>query len=165
MFAFMEAADESKRLGGQPVKLADIIARAEAEANRQASRPRETAVDVVVYGGTSAGIIAAIQAERMGKSVVLIEPSNHLGGLTTGGLGATDIGNKAGHRRHGSRFLSPHLAALSERRRLDARNARRDTTPATRATIPTTTRCGRSSRTSRRRSIARCWTRPAITPS
>src|SRR5262245_11098137 len=51
-------------------------------------------VDVVVYGGTSSGIVAAIQAQRMGKSVVLVEPSNHLGGLTTGGLGATDIGNK-----------------------------------------------------------------------
>jgi len=52
------------------------------------------AVDIVVYGGTSSGIIAAIEAKRSGKSVVLIEPSNHLGGLTTGGLGATDIGNK-----------------------------------------------------------------------
>jgi hypothetical protein len=52
------------------------------------------AVDIVVYGGTSAGIVAAIQAKSMGKSVVLVEPSNHLGGLTTGGLGATDIGNK-----------------------------------------------------------------------
>jgi len=52
------------------------------------------AYDIVVYGGTSAGIVAAIQAGRMGKSVALIEPSNHLGGLTTGGLGATDIGNK-----------------------------------------------------------------------
>ena len=52
------------------------------------------AVDIVVYGGTSSGIVAAIQAKSMGKSVVLIEPSNHLGGLTTGGLGATDIGNK-----------------------------------------------------------------------
>jgi hypothetical protein len=51
-------------------------------------------IDVVVYGGTSAGITASIQAQRMGKSVVLLEPSNHLGGLTTGGLGATDIGNK-----------------------------------------------------------------------
>jgi hypothetical protein len=50
--------------------------------------------DVVVYGGTSSGIIAAIQANHMGKSVVLIVPSEHLGGLTTGGLGATDIGNK-----------------------------------------------------------------------
>jgi hypothetical protein len=51
-------------------------------------------VDVVIYGGTSAGIAAAVQARRLEKSVVLIEPSNHLGGLTTGGLGATDIGNK-----------------------------------------------------------------------
>ncbi len=51
--------------------------------------------DVVIYGGTSAGIAAAIQVKRMGKSVVLIEPSGHLGGLTTGGLGQTDIGNKA----------------------------------------------------------------------
>jgi hypothetical protein len=50
--------------------------------------------DVVVYGGTSAGVAAAVQARRMGKSVVLIEPSAHIGGLTTGGLGATDIGNK-----------------------------------------------------------------------
>jgi hypothetical protein len=51
--------------------------------------------DIVIYGGTSSGIVAAIQTKRMGKSVVLIEPSQHLGGLTTGGLGATDIGNKA----------------------------------------------------------------------
>ncbi|HBL48280.1 MAG TPA: FAD-dependent oxidoreductase, partial [Planctomycetaceae bacterium] len=51
--------------------------------------------DVVVYGGTSGGIAAAIQADRMGKSVLLIEPGTHLGGLSSGGLGATDIGNKA----------------------------------------------------------------------
>lgn len=50
--------------------------------------------DVVIYGGTSAGISAAIQTSRMGNTVVLIEPSQRLGGLTTGGLGATDIGNK-----------------------------------------------------------------------
>ena len=50
--------------------------------------------DVVVYGGTSAGVIATIQAKRMGKKVVLIEPGKHLGGLTSGALGATDIGNK-----------------------------------------------------------------------
>ena len=50
--------------------------------------------DVVIYGGTSAGIAAAIQSSRMGKTVVLIEPTGRIGGLTTGGLGATDIGNK-----------------------------------------------------------------------
>ncbi|GMW03595.1 MAG: FAD-dependent oxidoreductase [Candidatus Hydrogenedentota bacterium] len=49
----------------------------------------------MIYGGTSGGIAAAIQAKRMGKSAVLIEPGNHIGGLTSGGLGATDIGNKA----------------------------------------------------------------------
>ena len=48
--------------------------------------------DIVVYGASSAGIIAAVAATRKGKSVILIEPSNHLGGLTTGGLGHTDIG-------------------------------------------------------------------------
>lgn len=50
--------------------------------------------DLIIYGGTPAGISAAIQASRLGKSVVLIEPGNRLGGLTTGGLGQTDIGNK-----------------------------------------------------------------------
>lgn len=55
----------------------------------------EPTYDVVVYGGTSGGVTAAIQAARMGKTVVLIEPSAHIGGLTSGGLGATDIGNKA----------------------------------------------------------------------
>ena len=48
----------------------------------------------MIYGGTSAGIAAAIQASRSGKTVVLIEPTRRIGGLTTGGLGATDIGNK-----------------------------------------------------------------------
>ena len=51
-------------------------------------------VDICVYGGTSAGVIAAYSAHKMGKSVVLIEPGKYLGGMTTGGLGMTDIGNK-----------------------------------------------------------------------
>jgi hypothetical protein len=59
------------------------------------ARAENPAYGIVVYGGTSGGISAAIQAARMNKSVVLIEPSKHLGGLTSGGLGATDIGNKA----------------------------------------------------------------------
>ncbi len=56
--------------------------------------PAADTFDVVVYGGTSGGVTAAVQASRLGKSVVLIEPTKFLGGLTTGGLGATDIGNK-----------------------------------------------------------------------
>jgi hypothetical protein len=50
--------------------------------------------EIIIYGGTSSGIAAAIQASRMDQSVILIEPTNRLGGLTTGGLGQTDIGNK-----------------------------------------------------------------------
>jgi hypothetical protein len=51
-------------------------------------------VDIVVYGGNASGVVAGIQAKRMGRSVVVIEPSRRIGGLTTGGLGQTDIGNK-----------------------------------------------------------------------
>lgn len=54
----------------------------------------ETEVDICVYGGNAAGVITAYTAQKAGKSVILIEPGNHLGGLTTGGLGYTDIGNK-----------------------------------------------------------------------
>lgn len=49
--------------------------------------------DVCVYGGTSGGVVAAVQAARMGKSVVLVEPGRHLGGMTSGGLSAVDIGD------------------------------------------------------------------------
>ncbi|MBM4002031.1 MAG: FAD-dependent oxidoreductase [Planctomycetes bacterium] len=55
----------------------------------------EDAFDVVVVGATAGGVAAAIQVRRMGRSVVLIEPGAHVGGLTSGGLGATDIGNKS----------------------------------------------------------------------
>src|SRR5688572_22928538 len=51
--------------------------------------------DLVVYGGTSGGVAAAVQARRMKRTAVLIEPTRRLGGLSTGGLGQTDIGNKA----------------------------------------------------------------------
>jgi len=51
--------------------------------------------DIVVYGGTSGGITAAVQAKKMGKTVVVVGPDKHLGGLSAGGLGFTDTGNKA----------------------------------------------------------------------
>ena len=70
--------------------------------------------DLVVYGGTSGGIVAAIQARAMGKTAVLIEPSGHVGGLTAGGLGATDIGNKSaigGLSREFYRRIAEHYAS------------------------------------------------------
>ena len=54
----------------------------------------EISADVVVYGGTSAGVAAAVQVARMGHSVIMIEPGSHIGGLTSGGLGFTDSGDK-----------------------------------------------------------------------
>jgi hypothetical protein len=49
--------------------------------------------DLCVYGGTSGGVAAAVQAARMGKTVVIAEPGRHLGGMTSGGLSAVDIGD------------------------------------------------------------------------
>lgn len=69
--------------------------------------------DLIVYGGTSAGLIAGLQAKAMGKSVVVIEPSAREGGLTTGGLGQTDIGNKqviGGLSREFYRRVARHYA-------------------------------------------------------
>ena len=63
--------------------LSSIVARAE-----------EVQADVVIYGGTSSGVAAAVQAHRMGKTAVIVEWTNHLGGLTTGGLGAPDVVSK-----------------------------------------------------------------------
>ena len=54
----------------------------------------EPEYDVCVYGGTSAGVIAAYAVAKQGKKVLLVEPSQRLGGMTSGGLGQTDIGNK-----------------------------------------------------------------------
>lgn len=82
-------------------------------------------VDICVYGGSSAGVIAAYTAKKAGRSVLLIEPGKHLGGLTSGGLGYTDIGNKYAIRglslefyrqigRHYGKFeqwiFEPHVA-------------------------------------------------------
>ena len=50
--------------------------------------------DVIVYGGTSSAVMAAVQAQRMGRSVLMVSPDRHLGGMTASGLGFTDTGNK-----------------------------------------------------------------------
>ena len=58
------------------------------------SRPLKAGVEVCVYGGTAAGVIAAYTAQKLHKNVLLVEPGHRLGGLSSGGLGFTDIGNK-----------------------------------------------------------------------
>ncbi|MFC5624953.1 FAD-dependent oxidoreductase [Algoriphagus winogradskyi] len=55
----------------------------------------EFEADIIIYGGTSAAITAAVQAKKMGKSVIVVSPDRHLGGLSSGGLGFTDTGNKS----------------------------------------------------------------------
>jgi hypothetical protein len=63
-------------------------------AARPATAAEPASYDVVVYGATSAGMGAAVQAARLGKSVVVVGPDRHLGGLSSGGLGWTDSGRK-----------------------------------------------------------------------
>lgn len=65
-----------------------------ASGSLTAAEKKPVRADIIIYGGTSAGIATAIESSRMGKTVVLIEPSERIGGLSTGGLGSTDIGNK-----------------------------------------------------------------------
>jgi len=64
------------------------IANADVEATALAR-------DIVIYGSSPAAISAALQAKRMGMSAVVVSPETRIGGLTTGGLGQTDIGNKS----------------------------------------------------------------------
>jgi flavin-dependent dehydrogenase len=61
-----------------------------------AAAPRQA--DIVVYGATSGGLAAAIQASRMGKSVLVLDPGTHIGGLATGGLSWTDIARECYQR-------------------------------------------------------------------
>ena len=51
--------------------------------------------DLVIYGGTAGAVTAAVQAKKMGKSVIIVSPDKHLGGLSAGGLGFTDTGDKS----------------------------------------------------------------------
>lgn len=74
-------------------------------------------VDICVYGGTSAGVIAAYTAKQLHKTVILVSPDKHLGGLTTGGLGYTDIGNKyaiTGLSRNFYRRIGQHYGKLEQ---------------------------------------------------
>ncbi|MGQ1784593.1 MULTISPECIES: FAD-dependent oxidoreductase [unclassified Saccharicrinis] len=51
--------------------------------------------DVLIYGGTSAAITAAVQLAQMDKDVLIVCPEKHIGGLSASGLGFTDVGDKS----------------------------------------------------------------------
>ncbi len=75
--------------------LALILTSTGAAQGPQSNAGGAPTYDLVIYGGTSAAITAAVQAKKMGKSVIIVCPDKHLGGLSSGGLGWTDTGNKA----------------------------------------------------------------------
>ena len=61
---------------------------------RNVSAIRTVRADVIIYGGTSAAVTSAVQVARMGRSVIIVSPDKHPGGLSSSGLGFTDTGNK-----------------------------------------------------------------------
>ena len=58
----------------------------------QASTTSSSA-DIIVYGGTASGVMTAYSAAKQGLHVILLDPGTHLGGMVTGGLSATDLGD------------------------------------------------------------------------
>jgi hypothetical protein len=79
-----------RSLGALAVALS-ITASASAETTSTANGGN---YDLVVYGGTASGVATAISGAREGLKVALLEPTKHIGGMVTGGLGRTDFGNK-----------------------------------------------------------------------
>jgi hypothetical protein len=85
--------------------------------------PGEVRSDICVYGGTSAGVTAAVRAARHGRSVVLVVFGRHLGGLTSSGLGATDTGridaigglSREFYRRVGAHYGRPESFGFEPR--------------------------------------------------
>jgi len=71
-----------------------LIIAAVLPACRQKNAEGVFSADVVIYGGTSAAVTAAVQVHRMGLSVIVVSPDTHLGGMSSSGLGFTDTGNK-----------------------------------------------------------------------
>jgi hypothetical protein len=78
---------------------------------------RTVTVDFCIYGGASGGVTAAVELSKRGLSVALVSPDAHLGGLTAGGLGATDMGRKeavAGLAREFYRRAGKHYGVAEE---------------------------------------------------
>ena len=138
MFVSMHHQDQSTMRRVHPSLTAVFILLLGSGLNGRSAKALEPTIpqtspqhyDIVIYGGTAGGVAAAVQAAKMGKSAILIEPGQHLGGLTSGGLGATDIGNKrviGGISREFYRRIAQHYAqddAWTVQKRADFKSPR-----------------------------------------
>lgn len=75
--------------------LMGVVALFTSCASQEGNMDQENSADIIIYGGTSAAIIAAVEGVQNGHSVIVVSPDTHLGGLTSGGLGFTDTGDKS----------------------------------------------------------------------
>jgi hypothetical protein len=79
-----------------PTILLAFINCAPTDSNQgDSSKGSQYEADVIVYGGTSGAVTAAVQASKMDKKVIMVSPAKHLGGLSSSGLGFTDVGDKS----------------------------------------------------------------------
>jgi FAD dependent oxidoreductase len=74
--------------------VATSTAQKNQKGNGSSAVNKEFRADVVIYGGTAAAVIAAVKVKQLGKSVIVISPDKHLGGVTSSGLGYSDVSNK-----------------------------------------------------------------------
>jgi FAD dependent oxidoreductase len=79
-----------------------------------AAEPQKVEAEVVVYGATAGGFAAAVAVAREGKKVVIVEPGKHVGGMVSGGLGATDFGNRSAIGGISREFFRRVLAHYTE---------------------------------------------------
>jgi hypothetical protein len=104
----------------------------------------KTTADIIIYSATPSGIAATIQAVRQGKSVILLEPTAHIGGMNASGIGVADVVSSAPlgglvdeyfatvnstygkntPRTLNGRAYEPHVAELAFRRMLPTCNVR-----------------------------------------
>jgi hypothetical protein len=78
----------------KPIFFSTLLALALSACRPAPDSGAEYRADVIVYGGTSSAVMAAVQVARMGRTVIVVSPDRHLGGMTASGLGFTDTGNK-----------------------------------------------------------------------
>jgi hypothetical protein len=84
-----------KHIPGLSMLVLLLLLSSSCENSQKSASDKQFSADVIVYGGNSAAVTAAVQVAKMGRKVIMVSPDKHLGGLTASGLGWTDTGNKA----------------------------------------------------------------------